>query len=149
VLTIVKSKAAKTRLVPLHPSTTEALRRYAAARDRICPQPKSDAFFLTFRWTGLTYQYVTRTFRTLRRQLGWATPASGAMPRVHDLRHTFAVRVLLQCYEGGANVDEKIASLATYLGHVNPTSTYWYLTAVPELMALTASRFERFAGGMR
>jgi len=151
VLNIVKSKASKCRLVPLHPSATAALRRYTAVRDRVHPEPKSDAFFLTDRGTALSYQRVTVTFRTLRRQLGWRAPPGGAAPRVHDLRHTFTVRALLRWYEAGANVDEKIAALATYLGHVNPTSTYWYLTAVPELMAVTGRRFERYAreGGIR
>jgi integrase len=151
VINIVKSKASKCRIVPLHPSTTAALRRYAAVRDRVHPNPKSDAFFLTDRGTALSYQRVTVTFRTLRRQLSWRAPPGGAAPRVHDLRHTFTVRALLRWHEAGANVDEKIAALATYLGHVNPTSTYWYLTAVPELMAVTGRRFERYArqGGIR
>ena len=151
ILTVIKSKACKSRLVPLHASTTDALRRYAAARDRIHPHPRSDAFFLTDRGTALTYQRVTITFRTLRRQLGSPAPFGSAAPRVHDLRHTFAVRVLLRWYEAGANVDEKIVALATYLGHVNVTCTYWYLTAVPELMAITARRFERYAdqGGLQ
>ena len=151
VLSVIKSKACKSRLVPLHVSTTEALRRYAAARDCLHPHPRSTAFFLTDRGTALTYQRVTITFRTLRRQLGWPTPLGGAASRVHDLRHTFAVRVLLRWYEAGVDVDEHIAALATYLGHVNVTCTYWYLTAVPDLMAATARRFERYAdhGGLR
>ena len=150
LVTIVKSKAGNSRLVPLHASTTEALRGYGAVRDRIHAHPRSDAFFLTDRGTALTYQRVTGTFRTLRRQLGWPTPLGGAAPRVHDLRHTFAVRVLLQWYESGADIDAHIATLATYLGHVNVTYTYWYLTAVPELMAISARRFEEYAdqGGL-
>jgi len=146
LLTIVKSKSSKRRLVPLHSSATETLRRYAARRDRTHPYPRSDAFFLTDRGTALTYQRVTTTFRTLRRQLGWQASPGGVIPRLHDLRHTFAVRTLLRWYAAGADVDEKIAALATYLGHVNVTSTYWYLTAVPELMAVTARRFERYVG---
>lgn len=151
LLTIIKSKAGTSRLVPLHASTTEALREYAATRDRMQAPPRSDAFFVTERGTALTYQRVTGTFRTLRRQLGWPTPFGGAAPRVHDLRHTFAVRVLLQWYERGAEIDAHIATLATYLGHVNVTYTYWYLTAVPELMAISAGRFEAYAdhGGRR
>lgn len=146
VLTIVKSKASKCRLVPLHRTTTEALRRYAEVRNRIHPDPKSEAFFLTDRGTALTYGRMTDTFRTLRRQLGWRGLPGGSPPRVHDLRHTFAVRVLLRWYEAGVNVDAKITALATYLGHVNVSCTYWYLTAVPELMAVTARRFEQYAG---
>jgi integrase len=145
VLTIVKGKSSKRRLVPLHSSATEALRRYAAKRESIHPCPRSDAFFLSDRGTALTYARVTITFRTLRRQLGWKASAGGATPRLHDLRHTFAVRALLRWYEAGADVDEKIAALTTYLGHVNVTSTYWYLTAVPELMEITARRFEHYA----
>ncbi len=146
VLTVVKSKFSKRRLVPLHPSATEAMRRYVGKRDRIHPCPRSDAFFLSDLGTALTYQRVTVTFRTLRRQLGWQPSSGGAAPRLHDLRHTFVVRALLRWYEAGADVNEKIAALATYLGHANVTSTYWYLTAVPELMAATTRRFERYAG---
>lgn len=146
VLTIVKSKGGNGRVVPLHPSATEALHRYAAKREIVHPNPRSGAFFLSDRGTTLTYERVTVTFRILSRQLGWRASPGGMPPRLHDLRHTFAVRALLRWYEAGANVDEKIVALATYLGHVNVTSTYWYLTAVPELMAITASRFERYAG---
>jgi integrase len=150
VVTVIKSKACQSRLVPLHPSTTDALRGYADVRDRFHPVPRSSAFFLTDRGTALRYYRVTRTFRLLRRQLGWPT-AGRLAPRVHDLRHTFTVRVLLRWYEVGADVDQHIAALATYLGHVNVASTYWYLTAVPDLMAITARRFEQYAehGGLR
>ena len=151
VLNVVKSKASKCRLVPLHPTTTDALHCYAAVRDRVHPASKSDAFFLTDRGTALSYQRVTVTFRELRRRLGWRAPPGGVAPRIHDLRHTFAVRALLRWYDAGVNVDEKIAALATYLGHVNPSCTYWYLSAVPELMAVTGRRFEQYArqGGIR
>jgi len=145
VIEIVKSKSGKSRLVPLHVSTAEALHRYALERDRIHPMPKSTAFFLTDRGTALTYQRVTVTFRELRRRLGWNRAPGRQPPRVQDLRHTFAVRALLRWYQTGADVDAKILDLATYLGHVNVTCTYWYLTAVPELMALTGRRFERYA----
>ena len=145
LLTIRKAKAGQSRLVPLHPSTTEALRRYVTVRDGVHVRRRTEAFFVTVRGTALTYQWVTKTFRTLRRQLGWATTPRAGAPRVHDLRHTFAVRALLHWYETGADIDAHIATLATYLGHVNVTDTYWYLTAVPELMAIGASRFETFA----
>ena len=84
------------------------------------------AFFVTVRGTALTYQWVTKTFRTLRRQLGWATTPRAGAPRLHDFRHTFAVSVLLHWYQTGADIDAHIATLATYLGHVNVTYTYWY-----------------------
>lgn len=151
VLSIIKTKSAKSRLVPLHISTIEALREYARQRDRIWPHPKSEAFFITLRGTGLKYWIVTTTFRKLRRQLRWPIPEGESAARVHDLRHTFVVRVLIRWYEDGTNVDEKIIHLAAYLGHINPTSTYWYLTAIPELMALTAARFDAYskAGGIQ
>jgi integrase len=142
LLTIRKGKAGQSRLVPLHPSTTTALRRYAAVRDRIHVSPHSDVFFLSVRGTALTYRLVNATFRMLRRQLGW--PAGAGAPRVHDLRHTFAVRVLVQWYDADVDIDTHIATLATYLGHVNVTFTYWYLTAAPELMAIGARRFETY-----
>jgi integrase len=145
LLTIRKTKAGQSRLVPLHPSTTEALRHYVKMRDRLHVRRRTEAFFVTVRGTALTYQWVTKTFRMLRRELGWATTLRAGAPRIHDLRHTFAVRVLLQWYQVNADIDVHIATLATYLGHVNVTYTYWYLTAVPELMAIGASRFETFA----
>jgi integrase len=115
---------------------------YARQRRRRHPLPSSNAFFLTERGTAVTYPWVARTFRTIRAQLGWrGRPA----PRIHDLRHTFAVRNLLRWCRAGQNVDSRIALLSKYLGHVNVTGTYWYLTAVPELMALTSVRFERWA----
>lgn len=145
LLTIHKAKAGQSRLVPLHPTTTEALQRYVEVRDRAHVRRRTDAFFVTVRGTALTYQWVTKTFRTLRRQLGWETSPRAGAPRLHDMRHTFAVRALLEWYQRGADIDVQIATLATYLGHVNVTYTYWYLTAVPELMALGASRFEAYA----
>ncbi len=84
-------------------------------------------------------------FRYLRQKLNWTGQGRVRLPRVHDLRHTFAVRCLLRWYREGASVDQKIAALATYLGHVNVTKTYWYLTAVPELLAIVGSRFEEFS----
>jgi integrase len=151
VIEVVTSKSGKSRLVPLHVSTSEALRRYAVERDRIHPAPKSNAFFLTDRGTALTYQRVTKTFRELRQRLGWKGADGREPPRVQDLRHTFAVRTLLRWYRARADVDARILDLATYLGHVNVTCTYWYLTAVPELMAYTGRRFESYAaeGGAR
>jgi integrase len=141
-LRVANGKGGRARLVPLHRTTKAALRVYARRRRRRHPLPRSNAFFLTERGTAVTYPWVDRTFRTIRAELGWrARPA----PRIHDLRHTFAVRNLVRWCRAGLNVDSKIALLSKYLGHVNFTGTYWYLTAVPELMALTGSRFERWA----
>ena len=143
-LVVAHAKLGKSRILPLHPSTTVALAEYASTRDDHFPRgPKSDAFFLTRRATSLRYANVAITFRHLRRALGWK---QSPLPRVHDLRHTFAVQNLVRwCRDGRDDVDNKIATLTTYLGHVNITSTYWYFTAVPELMAIAGQRFETFA----
>jgi integrase len=142
MLTVVLSKFRKSRIVPLHPTTMDALRRYARLRDAYHPQVQADAFFLTEIGTAMSLSGVENTFTRLRRRLGWTKDHEGIQPRIHDLRHTMAVRALLRFYEQGEDVDCKIASLATYLGHVQVTDTYWYLTAIPELMTLVAARFE-------
>ncbi len=145
VLTVRAGKFGKSRLIPLHPSALEPLRRYGALRDRWRGAPQSDVFFRTEFAARLTYPAVLTTFDGLRRRLGWTADRCLRRPRLHDLRHSFAVRRLVRWYQEGADLDHKVAVLATYLGHVTVTDTYWYLTAVPELMALTAQRFERFA----
>lgn len=94
LLTIRKAKAGQSRLVPLHPSTTEALRRYVTVRDRLHVRRRTEALFVTVRGTALTYQWVTKTFRVLRRQLGWATTPRAGGPRVHDLRHHAESRIM-------------------------------------------------------
>jgi site-specific recombinase XerD len=126
---IIKGKPGRDRVVPLHESAVRALSKYAERRDREFPRgPKSDAFFLSQRATAIQYQRVTSTFRQLRRQLGWH---DAPLPRIHDLRHTFAVRTLVRWCEAGDDVDKKILALTTYLGHMHVTSTYWYFSAVP------------------
>jgi len=145
VLTVVLTKFRKSRLVPLHPSVTQALAGYAKHRDRRHPQAAARAFFLNERGAPLGVSGVASTFGILRRQLGWTKNREGRRPRVHDMRHTMAVRTLLRWYQEGADVDLKILALATYLGHVEIADTYWYLTAVPELMVLTAGRFQAYA----
>lgn len=149
LLTIREGKFRKSRFVPLHPTTVRALTRYAARRDTFHSAPRSEFFFTTDRASVLEYAAVEKTFSRLRDRLGWTTQGRAARPRIHDLRHTFAVRRLLLWYEQGADVNRKILALATYLGHAKVTDTYWYLSATPELMAVTAQRFEDFAGPQR
>lgn len=145
LLTVRKGKFGKSRLVPLHPTAVEALTRYARRRDASPIAPRSESFFRTERAPALTRQAVEGAFITVRAGLGWATAGRAGRPRIHDLRHTFVVRRLLRWYQEGADVNRKILALATYLGHAKVTDTYWYLSAVPELMAITARRFEYFA----
>jgi integrase len=144
VLTIRATKFRKSRLVPLHSTTTEALRSYARYRDHEVPQPMASAFFISMHGTSLAYSTVRTVFRRLCNGLGWENRAP--RPRIHDLRHTFACRRLQRWYEEGVDVAPRVAALATYLGHVKITDTYWYLTGTPELLAIAAQRFETFAG---
>lgn len=144
ILTIRETKFRKSRLVPLHPTTTRALRRYADRRDTYAA-PRSEYFFRTERSPRLSLSAVETTFRELRQRLDWTAQGRTTQPRIHGLRHTFVVRRLLRWRQEGADVDRKILALATYLGHTGVTHTYWYCTAVPELLASTGQRFERFA----
>ena len=141
LLVIRHSKFDKSREVVLHPSVLTALRRYTRVRDGCFPRPRSPAFFVSLSGTRLIYNNAHRTFRTLARAAG---VRSG---RPHDLRHSFAVATLLRWYRQGVDVDAWMPRLSTYLGHAAPASTYWYLTAAPELMAIARRKLER-AGGL-
>jgi integrase/recombinase XerD len=138
----VTGKYGKDRLVPLHPSTAGALAGYLSASRELVTARDPDAFFLTHIGTRPHTGNLQKAFRSLATALG-LTPRPGAgPPRLHDFRHTFATESLAEAYRGGAGADARIAVLATYLGHVSPASTYWYLTASPELLGLAAERIE-------
>jgi integrase len=139
VLLIRESKFGKSRLVPLQASTLQALNSYAQLRDDLQPRPGELSFFVSLARKRLLYAVVAQTFRQLTDNAGIGVGAPSA-PRLHDLRHTFAVRTLLRWYRAGEDVQAKIPSLSTYLGHREPSSTYWYLSAAPELLALAAAR---------
>ena len=141
MLLIRESKFGKSRLVPLHPSSMQALQDYARLRDHLQPQPTEPAFFVSLNRTRLLYPVVQLTFRRLINNAGIGAGAPSP-PRLHDFRHTFAVRTLLGWYRAGEDVPSKIPSLSTCLGHREPASTYWYLSAAPELLALAAARQE-------
>lgn len=144
LLAIRETKFRKSRLVPLHPTAIKALRKYARLRDHHHPDPKTDAFFVTVRGTRLCRSTVEGTFVKLRKKLSW-TPRGGCRaPRIHDLRHTFACHRLALWYRQHADVEQQMLALSTYLGHTNVRDTYWYLTAVPELLQLAGTRFEHF-----
>jgi integrase/recombinase XerD len=131
------------REVPLHPTATRALREYARQRDRHWPQPQSPAFFLNTRAGRLAKREFNHRFAKLIRQVGLEGAGERARPRPHDLRHTMAVRTLVDWIAAGEDVDRRMPELSTFLGHVQPESTYWYLQAVPELMALITARLKR------
>ena len=141
VLTVWNSKFQKSRALPLHPSTLEALARYAQARDKWCPHPKAPSFFLSTTGTRLN-RSVNTVFARLVHSAG-LDQGPGRRPRPHDLRHSFAVRTLIGWYRAGVNVDAQMPLLSTWLGHSNPENTFWYLSAVPELLFLAAERLER------
>ena len=139
------AKLERARLVPLHPTTVRALRRYADARARLCPRPRSRAFFLSASGSRIDRSEASKTLRAITTELGLRTET--VHPRAHDLRHSFALSTLLGWQRAGERIDERIAVLSTYLGHVSPADTYWYLTATPELMGAAAERLQRRFGG--
>lgn len=142
-LTVWHSKFGRSRRLPLHPSTVQALADYATVRDRFHPDPRSDAFFLSTTGVRLTSPIVSRAFRQLRNAAGIVTAAGQGPAVLGDLRHTFAVRTLLEWHRAGVDVQRQLPVLSAYLGHVNPRQSYWYLEGTPELMALVAEHLER------
>jgi integrase/recombinase XerD len=146
VITIRKAKGDRARLVPLHSTATEALRCYASERDRLCPRPRSRAFFLSSAGTPVLAVGLRAVFKEITTRTGIRT--EDVRPRIHDLRHRFAVQTLIDWQRSGADIDRQIAALSTYLGHVSPADTYWYLSASPELMALAAERVHNRFGGV-
>ena len=151
VLTVRDGKFGKSRHIPLHESTSLALRRYAARRDRLCRNPRDPAFFLNERGTRITDSTLRRTFVRLSRQTGLREPAksNGDGPRLHDMRHRFAVDTLVRWYRDGVDVERRIPRLATWLGHAHVSDTYWYLSATPDLMQAAARRLDRMAPRLR
>jgi integrase/recombinase XerD len=147
LLTVRDSKFGKSRLVPLHPTTVAALRAYLHVRDRLLPTPASAALLLSTAGTQLRYNNVWRTFHRLARQVGITARSASCQPRIHDLRHSFAVATMLDWYADGADVPALLPRLSTYLGHADPKHTYWYLQAAPELLALAARRLDAHQAG--
>lgn len=137
-ITVVEGKFHKSRILPLHPSCVKNLVTYRSLRER--RHPTTSAFFVTECGTSLKYLKVLMTFRSIAECLGWSRDT-----RIHGLRHTFAVRRLLQWHRDGEDVHRRIGQLSTYLGHCKVQDTYWYFSAIPELMALVADRFEQYA----
>ncbi|MCA1678603.1 MAG: tyrosine-type recombinase/integrase, partial [Actinobacteria bacterium] len=148
LLRILDSKFGKSREVVLHDTTMRALTDYARLRDRLCPNPKCDAFLVSTRGTRLRKTCIHHMFARLVGIAGLTPRSSGGRPRLHDFRHGFAVRTLLEWYRDGLDVQARLPLLSTYLGHVNPASTYWYLTAAPELLALVADRLDLTMEGL-
>jgi len=142
ILHIRRTKFGKSRYVPVHPSTVEALKKYVEARERIFPVPLTPTFFISERGRRITVWIAQYTFAKLSQQARLRAPAKGhgRGPRLHDMRHRFAARTLIRWYRAGLDVERELPKLATYLGHVHVNDTYWYLEAVPELLQLATDR---------
>ena len=143
-LTIRGGKFGKSRWLPLHRSTRHALQRYATRRDRLHPAPLTPSFFLSEHGHRLTDCSVRATFVKLSYRIGLRAPQDHSGPRLHDLRHGFAIRTLLHWYRAGVDVNQRLPQLATYLGHAHVSDTYWYLSASPELLQPAAQRLAPF-----
>jgi len=146
MLTIRRAKFNKDREVPVHPSTVEALGRYAQTRDRHWPRPTTDAFFVSVRGHRLGSGTVHDVFRGLLRQSGLEGRGPRGRPRPHDFRHSLAVSTLAGWYRAGQDPEALLPLLSTFLGHVDPRSTYLYLDAAPELLQLAAQRLDQVWG---
>jgi integrase/recombinase XerD len=145
-LTVRNSKYGKSREVLVHPSTLDALRAYDRQRDLLTPQRPARSFFVSTRGTRLSHETVQPTFRQLLPRAGLEQPSGAPQPTIHGLRHAFAVDTLIGWYRDGEDVAVRMPLLSTYLGHVDPRATYWYISAVPELLALAADRLQAHDG---
>lgn len=144
VLTIRGAKFGKSRLVPLHPSARSVLAEYIARRERHwAARPVSSYVFVSNRGNRLDSGEIHRTFYALSRLIGLRGPSDSHGPRLHDLRHRFAVKTLLQWYRSGEDAEQRLPILSAYLGHVHASDTFWYLSAWPELMQEAMLRLER------
>ena len=143
VLTLRLTKFGKSRLAPLHPTTCMALRAYVDRRTARLGARCGPTFFVGEKGGRLLHQYVHRVFWRLSREIGLRRPGDRTGPRVHDFRHTFAIRTLLGWYRNGGDVEKKLPALSTYLGHACVRDTYWYLSACPELMQEAARRLDQ------
>ncbi len=144
ILTIRRTKFGKSRLIPVHESTCQALTDYARKRDQTVHGPAQAAFFLSERGTRVTEWAARYNFAKVSREVGLRTPgrSHGHGPRLHDMRHRFAARTLVDWYRSGIDVERELPKLATYLGHVHVNDTYWYIEAIPELLELATRRLE-------
>lgn len=148
VLDIRDTKCHQRRFVPLHESVSAHLQAYAQLRDRLVPNPCCDRFFLRNDGRPVDRRSMLYALHSLCNDLGWTVRGDHAHHRLHDLRHTFIVRSALRQYEQGGDIEPGLPTLSIYVGHAKVVDTYWYLTGIPELMAIAAERFHRYAEGV-
>lgn len=149
LLIVRHGKFGKSRELPLHPTTVGVLEQYLHSVDRPRSLTPTPALFVSCAGTRLILCNVQHAFRGLVRRIGLRARSATCRPRLHDLRHRFAICTLLDAYREGRDPQTRLARLATYLGHVDPKHTYWYLSAAPELLQLAVDRLERTRGGAR
>lgn len=145
-LTIRETKFKKSRLVPIHVSTANALRSYQKAAAVVPRRPSNETVFVTAEGRSLSKQTIHRTFDHLRRSLGWVARGGHPQPRIHDLRHTFICKALLRGQQDN-HIDHVVDAISTYVGHAKVSDTYWYVSATPELMSVASQRFSYFSCG--
>jgi integrase/recombinase XerD len=143
LLKIRNTKFGKSRLVPVHTSTGKALEHYAHSRNHVFPKAQSPAFFLTIFAKRPTCAVAQLTFRQLCLKTGIRKISRGKGPRIHDMRHSFAIKSLIDIHRVNKDIEQRVYALSVYLGHIGPSSTYWYFSAVPELLELALERLER------
>lgn len=143
LLTIRDTKFGMSRLVPIHSATVAVLTDYAKRRDALFPAPISPIFFVGEQGRALKHSTIHLIFGNVARQIGLRHPCDAYHgPRIHDLRHSYAVATLLRWYRAGDDVEQRLPILSTYLGHSHTSCTYWYLSACPELMEHAARRLD-------
>jgi integrase len=147
LLVVRHGKFGKTRELALNPSTVQELRRYQRYRDRFAPRTGIPAFLVSTAGTRLIYCNVHSAFKKLVATAGLRPRSARCRPRIHDLRHSFAVAAMLAAYAAGQDGQTRLTLLSTWLGHAHPGSTYWYLSASPELMTTAAGRLENYLDG--
>src|SRR6266567_9383488 len=142
LVTVRRAKGNKSRVVPLHLSTRKVLQQYVDLRNRTFPRPLSPSFFVSEKGTRQYDNTVRRWFGLVACRIGLRKVGNRRGPRVHDLRHRFAIKTMLRWYRTHTNVDVHLPELSTYLGHCHVNDTYWYLSAVPELLKLATLRLQ-------
>lgn len=148
VLIVRAGKFNKTRLIPVHDSTRRRLQVYAHRRDQLVPHPSMNSFFVSDQGTRLRHWNVRTAFIATSRLIGLRKATDRHGPRIHDLRHTFAVRTLINWHRAGIDPEQRLPLLSAYLGHTKVSDTYWYLSAAPALLESVGTRLENYMGGL-
>lgn len=147
LIVVRHGKLGKARELVLHPSSIDAMRAYLRERERLAPASSGPALFVSAAGTRILYCNFHARWRCIVEAAGLRRRSAHCRPRPHDVRHSFAVRTMIDAYRSGADGARALTLLSTYLGHSKPADTYWYLSASPELLGLAAERLEPPIGG--